>query len=86
VAFLVASPVVAKNGYLVELLARSPSAPNGTAELLIDAAMQRFAQEDRQYVTLGLIALAHAVDKDMHRNPLWLRSLMQFARALQPIL
>lgn len=29
VAFLVASPVVAKDGYLVELLARSPSAPMG---------------------------------------------------------
>jgi phosphatidylglycerol lysyltransferase len=81
VAFLVASPIVAKNGYLVELLARSPSAPNGTGELLIDAAMQRFAGEDRRYVTLGLVALAHAVDKEMRRNPWWLRAAMQFARA-----
>jgi lysylphosphatidylglycerol synthetase-like protein (DUF2156 family) len=80
-AFLVASPIVTKNGYFVELLARSPSSPNGTGELLIDAAMQRFAGEERRYVTLGLVALARAVDKDMHRNPLWLRALMQFARA-----
>ncbi len=56
VAFLVAFPIVAKDGYLVELLARSPSAPNGASELLIDAAMQRFAREDREYVTLGLVA------------------------------
>lgn len=81
VAFLVASPVVAKAGYLVELLARSPSAPNGTSELLIDAAMQRFARENRRYVTLGLVALAHAADNDMRRNPFWLRNLMRLARA-----
>ncbi len=81
VAFLVASPILAKDGYLVELLARSPSAPNGTSELLIDSAMQRFAREDRKYVTLGLVALAHAVHRDMRRNPLWLRGLMWFARA-----
>jgi phosphatidylglycerol lysyltransferase len=80
VAFLIASPVAAKGGYLVELLARSPAAPNGTSELLIDAAMQRFAQEGRQYVTLGLVALAQAANDQIRRNPLWLRSLMQFAR------
>jgi phosphatidylglycerol lysyltransferase len=81
VAFLVASPVVARNGYLVELLARSHSAPNGTSELLIDAAMQCFAREDCHYATLGLVALTHVVDQEMRRNPLWLRVIMQFARA-----
>ena len=80
VAFLVASPIVAKNGYLVELLARSPSAPNGSSELLIDATMRRFAREGRRYVTLGLVALAHAAAGEIHRNPLWLRTLMRFAR------
>lgn len=81
VAFLIASPVVARNGYLVELLARSPSAPNGVSELLIDAAMRRFAQEDREYVTLGLVALASAAQDEMHRNPWWLRGMTHFARA-----
>lgn len=81
VAFLVASPVVAKNGYLVELLARSPQAPNGVSELLIDAAMQQFAHENRSYVTLGLVALATAVQNEMCLNPLWLRGMMSFARA-----
>ena len=32
VAFLVASPVAARNGYLIEQVARSPDAPNGSSE------------------------------------------------------
>ncbi len=81
VAFLVASPVAARNGYLVELVARSPAAPNGTSELLIDSAMRRFADEGCEYATLGLVALAHATDSEIHRNPAWLRMMMYFARA-----
>ena len=80
VAYLVASPVVAREGYLVELLARSPSAPNGTSELLIDAAMRRFAENGKSYATLGLVALSSAAAIGIRRNPFWLRSLMQFAR------
>jgi len=78
VAFLVASPVVARNGYLVEELARSPRAPNGTAELLIDAAMARFTELGCTYVTMGLVALASDTALE---NPFWLRSLMYIARA-----
>ncbi len=78
VAFLVASPVVARNGYLVEELVRSPRAPNGTAELLIDAAMARFAELGCTYVTMGLVALASGT---VLENPFWLRSLMYIARA-----
>jgi phosphatidylglycerol lysyltransferase len=81
VAFLVASPAKARNGYLVELLARSPEAPNGSSELLIDAAMRRFADEGCDYATLGLVALAHAADREIRANPAWLRMLMYFARA-----
>ncbi len=81
VAFLAASPIAARNGYLIELLARSRAAPNGTSELLIDAAMRRFAGESRGYITLGLVALARAADREMRTNPLWLRGLMRFARA-----
>jgi phosphatidylglycerol lysyltransferase len=78
VAFLVASPVVARNGYLIEELARSRRAPNGTAELLIDAAMARFADLGCTYVTMGLVALASGT---VPENPLWLRTLMYIARA-----
>jgi phosphatidylglycerol lysyltransferase len=79
VAYLVASPVPARNGYLIEELARSPRAPNGTSELLIDAAMRRFGGEGRGFVTLGLVALAQSVFRE--ENPWWLRGLMHFARA-----
>ena len=78
VAFLVASPVKARNGFLIEELARSPQAPNGTSELLIDAAMHRFAEAGCTYATMGLVALASGTTGD---NPLWLRSLMFLARA-----
>ena len=78
VAFLIASPVTARNGYLVEELARSPRAPNGTSELLIDAAMTRFAEQNCTWATMGLVALAHGT---IHENPFWLRSLMYLARA-----
>ena len=78
VAFLVASPVAARNGFLIELLARSPQAPNGTSELLIDAAMSRFADAGCTYATMGLVALAEGT---LRNNPLWLRVLMHMARA-----
>ena len=58
-----------------------PQRPNGASELLIDAAMRRFASEGCDYVTLGLVALAHAADEEIRRNPAWLRILMYFARA-----
>ncbi len=80
IAFLVASPVVARNGYLVEQIARTPSAPNGASELLIDFAMRLFLKEDRQYVTLGLVALSQKAGVEQ-RNPVWLRVMMSFARS-----
>lgn len=81
VAFLVASPICARGGYLVELLARSPRAPNGSSELLIDSVMRRLAAEGCRYATLGLVALAHAADGQIRDNPVWLRAMMYFARA-----
>jgi len=81
VAFLVASPIAARNGYLIELLARSRNAPNGTSELLIDGAMRHAAASGASYLTLGLVALARAADGELHQNPLWVRGMMRFARA-----
>ena len=77
-AFLVASPVPSRNGYLVEQLARSPRAPNGASELLIDAAMRRFAAAGCTFATMGLVTLASG---SLQENPLWLRSVMHLARA-----
>jgi phosphatidylglycerol lysyltransferase len=81
VAFLVASPVAARNGFLIEQVARSSRAPNGSSELLIDAAMHRLANEGRAYATLGLVALSTRAAGIKTMNPWWLRSMMTLARA-----
>lgn len=61
VALLAAVPVFARKGWLLEDLLRDPSAPNGTAELLVDAAMRAFAAAGSTYVTMGLAPLAGEV-------------------------
>ena len=68
VGFLSMVPVFARGGWFVEDLVRSPEAPNGTAELLIDAAMRTAAADGSRYLTLGLAPLAGAVGP-------WLRAL-----------
>jgi phosphatidylglycerol lysyltransferase len=68
VGFLSMVPVFARSGWFVEDLIRSPEAPNGTAELLVDAAMRSAAAEGSRYLTLGLAPLAGAVGP-------WLRAL-----------
>jgi phosphatidylglycerol lysyltransferase len=61
VAFLAAVPIFARGGWFLEDLLRDPAAPNGTAELLVDAAMRRAAAEGSRYLTLGLAPLAGEV-------------------------
>lgn len=51
-------PVYARGGFLVEDLLRSPDAPNGTTETLIDHALRACAADGCSYVTLGLAPLA----------------------------
>jgi len=68
VGFLSMVPVFARGGWFVEDLVRAPEAPNGTAELLVDAAMRTAAAEGSRYLTLGLAPLAGAVGP-------WLRAL-----------
>ncbi|MFL5322183.1 MAG: bifunctional lysylphosphatidylglycerol flippase/synthetase MprF, partial [Myxococcaceae bacterium] len=75
VAFLAAVPVYARSGWLFEDLIRDPKAPNGTAELLVDAAMRAVAEKDSSYVTLGLVPLAGPVEG-------WLRVARRGARPL----
>lgn len=72
---LVAVPVYQRGGWLFEDLLRAPDAPNGTTELLFDAAMRAVAAEGSRYVTLGLAPLAGAV-------PSWLRLVRASAAAL----
>ena len=54
-------PVYARRGRFIEDLLRAPEAPNGTSELLVDAAMREAASDGVRYVTLGLAPLAGEV-------------------------
>ena len=80
VAFLVASPIPARQGWLVEQLVRGDRAPNGTATLLLDAAMRALAADGADYVTLGLSPLSQRAKADVE-NPLWLGLLLGWVRA-----
>jgi phosphatidylglycerol lysyltransferase len=68
-------PVYARGGYLVEDLLRAPATPNGTSELLIDAAMRYAAAEGCKFLTLGLAPLAGEVGP-------WLRLARRLGRGL----
>jgi lysylphosphatidylglycerol synthetase-like protein (DUF2156 family) len=58
VAFASAIPVYARGRRFLEDLVRAPDAPNGTAELLVDAVMRDAGEPE---VTLGLAPLAGEV-------------------------
>jgi len=81
VAFLVASPVPLRHGWLIEQIIRGHKAPNGTNELLIDHAMGVFAEAQSDYVTLGLSPLSQHSGIPITANPEWLRLLLQWVRA-----
>lgn len=80
-AFLVASPVASRNGYLIEQIVRGRSSPNGTTELLIDACMRSLAADGVEYATQGLVALSRHARQAMRGNPLWVRALLAWARS-----
>ncbi len=73
VALLSLAPVPLRGGWLFEHLLRDPAAPNGTAELLIDAAMRALADAQVRWVTLGLAPLSGEVNR-------WLRAARQLSR------
>lgn len=62
VAYLVATPVPQRNGWLLEQVVRGEAAPNGAAELLIDGAMRELAAAGATYVTLGVAPLSARAD------------------------
>lgn len=79
VAFLVAAPVPSRQGWLIEQIVRGAGAPNGCAELLVDAAYGAARAEGLRYFTLGLAPLSQAVGSG--RNPLWLDFAFGWLRA-----
>ncbi len=80
VGFLVASPIAARNGWLTEQFVRGRNAPNGTAELMIDAAVRWMAEQHADYVTLGLAPLSRRAG-DLDEQSLWLRLAFRWVRA-----
>ncbi len=58
VGLLVAVPIYARDGWLLEDALRHPSAPNGTMETLFFAMLERLADEGATHVTFGLAPLA----------------------------
>ena len=61
VALLVAVPVYAGGGWLVEHVFREPDAPNGTTELLVDAFVREVQARGDDWVSLGLAPLSGEV-------------------------
>jgi phosphatidylglycerol lysyltransferase len=79
VGFAGVVPVYARRGRFIEDLLRAPDAPNGTIELLVDAAMREAAADGVRYVTLGLAPLAGAVPFGLRLAARWSAALYDFA-------
>lgn len=81
VGFLVASPIPLRNGWLIEQNIRGAAAPNGTAEILIDAAVREMNARGSTFVTLGLSPISRHAGLEQEHNPFPLRNLLAFVRA-----
>jgi phosphatidylglycerol lysyltransferase len=81
VGFLVVSPVPQRNGWLVEQFVRGRAAVNGTAELMIDAAMRALAESGSDYVSLGLSPLSGRTGDPAGEGAWWLRLTLRWMRA-----
>ncbi|MGH7621388.1 MAG: phosphatidylglycerol lysyltransferase domain-containing protein, partial [Gemmatimonadaceae bacterium] len=81
VSYLVASPVPARRGWLIEQIVRGRGAPNGTSELLVDAAMRALSADGAEYVTLGLAPLSRHSRYEGPGVPAWLALVLRWVRA-----
>lgn len=81
VGFAVAVPIYGRQGWLVEDLVLARTAPSGTSELLVDAAMRRFADEGAEVASLGMVALA-GLDRTPSAHPRLVRLLATCSRRL----
>ncbi|HEY6725723.1 MAG TPA: DUF2156 domain-containing protein [Polyangiaceae bacterium] len=79
VAYAGLVPVPTRNGYLLEDLVRHPAAPNGTSELLIDAAMRFAAEAGHGFLTLGLTPLSGSVAQPLRLARSGTRRFYDFA-------
>ncbi len=81
VAFLVASPVPARRGWLIEQMVRGRRAPNGATELLLHAAALELAAHEARFLTLGLAPLSRRAGPAGSRPPRRIRFLLDRVRA-----
>ncbi len=81
IGFLALIPIYARDGFFLEDLLRTPSAPNGTTEALIDTAMRSLASEGRSYATLGLSPLRN-IHKSNYRQPRWATVIFSLSKRL----
>lgn len=80
VGFVLLSPVATRRGWLFEQFIHCPGAPNGTVELMIDAAMRTLADDGFEYATLGLAPLSKRAKIAPFENPLWLKIILAWMR------
>jgi len=80
VGFITLSPVAERQGWLFEQFPHKPGAPNGTVELMIDAAMRSIAKDNCSYATLGLAPLSRRARVEPFHNPLWLDIVLAWLR------
>lgn len=78
VGFGAAVPIYQREGWFLEDLIRDPGAPNGTAELLVDALMEQLAGEGCRFATLGLAPLAGDVSPLLALTRRYTRRLYNF--------
>lgn len=78
VAALLAVPVYARSGWLLEDALRDPTAPNGTVELLFDRALRDLLAEGAARVTFGLAPLADTPSRPLRLVRRLLRGLFDF--------
>lgn len=85
VAFLVATPIPARHAWLLEQWPRVRRAPNGTVELLVDAAVRALGDDGAQAATMGLSPLSPHAPSDapvgVPRPPAWLAFVLTWMRA-----
>lgn len=81
VAFLVASPIPLRDGWLVEQMVRGDGAPNGTGELLVTHAMRQLGADGAVYATLGLAPLSRRAALPSPPMAGWLELALRLLRA-----
>jgi phosphatidylglycerol lysyltransferase len=81
VGFLVASPIPKRKGWLIEQIIRGKKAPNGTAELMLDAAFCDLAAGGAELVSLGLSPLSKRAGIVQENQPFWIKLMLGWMRA-----